>query len=84
MSSTFIKQNQKMQNLCPSEKIKKLDKFIIGMPVDTWYTTKNDPEIIQGVKDWIDGKYLWPKEYLELSKDFSKFRKKAIRFKIEN
>jgi hypothetical protein len=58
-----------------SDKIKKMDQFILVMPENTWFSTRGDTELIDIVKQWIDGDYLWPKYYLEFNSDFTKFKK---------
>jgi hypothetical protein len=70
-----MKQTEMMENRYLSEKGQKLEQFIINMPINTWYTTRNNEEIIDIIKQWIDGDFMWPKFTLEFNYDYSKFRK---------
>jgi hypothetical protein len=64
------------QKNCLSEKVKRMDEFILTMPENTWFTTRGDTELIGVIKQWIDGDYIWPKYYLEFNADYTKFHKK--------
>ena len=75
----------------------KLDLFILDLEPDKWIstfkvvdgkrTTEQDEQLIDIVKEWIDGDFLGPKYYLEFNSTYTKFRKQMtylIEFKGES
>jgi hypothetical protein len=64
-----------MQKTYPSDAKQKLEQFIIDMPRNIWYNTKQDEEIISIIKEWINGDYMWPKYFLVFNSDYLKFKK---------
>jgi hypothetical protein len=78
MNSTQLEQQTPQISRFNHDTIKKLDEFIMVMPLDIWYKIGEDETKLAVIKDWIDKDLLQP-DYLTLSEDHQSFIKRTTK-----